>query len=112
MQTQFGRGLIIEARVHLLESLVWSRLIHPVIPERATNADGHLWKPVVIKVKATRNRVVTDVTWIEVDVRIKFPLQVYFARQIVLCPHSGVENVHSSGRACIEICPESGRIDA
>src|SRR2546430_7414923 len=76
IQAQFGRRLIIEARVYLLESLVRSRVIHPVVPERPTKAHGHFWKPAVIKVKASRNRVVTDVTGVEVGVRIKFSLEI------------------------------------
>src|SRR5207249_9058160 len=39
IHTQFGRRLIIEARVHLLETLVRRWVVHPIVPEGAANTD-------------------------------------------------------------------------
>src|SRR4030095_6108951 len=43
IHTQFGRRLIIEARVYLLETLVRRWVVHPIVPEGAANTDRELW---------------------------------------------------------------------
>src|SRR5438046_8328141 len=75
IQTYFGCHLIIKAYVHLLESLVGTWSIHPIVPECAPNAHRYLWQPIVVKVKAARNSVVTNVTVISVRRRIKLARQ-------------------------------------
>src|SRR5207249_10998983 len=78
IQTYFGCHLISEACVHLLESLVGTWSIHPIVPECAANAHRYLWQPIVVKVKAARNSVVTNVIGIDVGRGIKLALQGYF----------------------------------
>ena len=111
VQAQFGCHLIIEAEVHLLERLVRSGIIHPVIPKRAPYADGHLWQPPIIKVKAARNGVVTNVIWVEVGVRIKLALQVEFTSQIIFRPRPGIEDVHACRRTRVEVRPQPSGVD-
>src|SRR5205809_3991222 len=111
IQTYFGCHLIIETYVHLLESLVGTWSIHPIVPECAANAHRKLWQPIVVNVKAARNSVVTNVTGIEVGRGIKLAHQEYFPGQCITCPQPRVKDVEPRGRACVGVCPQSCRIE-
>src|SRR5207248_1772813 len=97
IQEKLACHLVIEARVHLFESLVGSRIVHPIVPEGAANADRHFWQPIVVSIQPARYHIGTDVIGIEEGRGIELTLQKYFPAQLIICPRARVEDVDPRG---------------